>query len=49
MKLFKTENNEVYAYELDGSQDHLISNKTPITQKEANEIIANRLEPIKPT
>jgi len=49
MKLFKTENNEIYAYELDGSQDHLIGNKTPITQEEADSIIASRPEPIKPT
>ena len=49
MKLFKTENNGIYAYELDGSQDHLIGNKTPITQEEADNIIASRPEPIKPT
>jgi len=49
MKLFKTENNEIYAYEEDGSQDHLIGNKTPITQEEADIIIANRPEPVKPT
>jgi len=24
MKLYKSPNNEIYAYELDGSQDHLI-------------------------
>ena len=45
MKLFKTENNEIYAYELDGSQDHLIGNITPITQEEADSIIASRPEP----
>lgn len=45
MKLFKTENNEIYAYELDGSQDYLIGNKTLITQEEADSIIASRLEP----
>jgi hypothetical protein len=38
MKLFKDTNNTVFAYELDGSQDHLIGNKTPITQKEADAI-----------
>jgi len=49
MKLFKTENNEIYAYEEDGSQDHLIGNKIQITQEEADIIIANRPEPVKPT
>lgn len=42
MKLFKTEDNQIFAYEEDGSQDHLIGDKTPITQEEANAIIANR-------
>jgi hypothetical protein len=40
MKLFKDANNEIFAYELDGSQDDLIGDKTPITQAEANNIIA---------
>jgi len=48
MKLFKTENNEIYAYEEDGSQDHLIGNKIPVTQEEADKIIANRPEPTLP-
>jgi len=42
MKLFKDTENNVFAYELDGSQDHLIGDKTPITQEEADEIIASR-------
>lgn len=42
MKLFKTQDGQIFAYELDGSQDHLISDKTPITQEQADEIIANR-------
>jgi hypothetical protein len=42
MKLFKTKNNEIYAYEEDGSQDHLIGDKTPVTQEEADLIIASR-------
>ena len=42
MKLFKDTKNNVYAYELDGSQDHLIGDKTPITQEEADGIIASR-------
>ena len=39
MKLFKDSENTVFAYELDGSQDHLIGDKTPITQEEADAII----------
>lgn len=42
MKLFKDNQGNVFAYELDGSQDHFINNKTPITQEEANAIIASR-------
>lgn len=38
MKLYKTENNEIFAYEEDGSQDHLIGNKIAITLEEANAI-----------
>jgi hypothetical protein len=37
MKLYKSPDNEVYAYELDGSQDHLISQDfVAITEDEAN-------------
>jgi hypothetical protein len=42
MKLYKDNQNNVFAYELDGSQDHLIGDKTPITQEEANTIIASK-------
>ncbi len=42
MKLFKTQDNQIFAYELDGSQDHLIGDKTPITQEQADKIIASR-------
>jgi len=42
MKLFKTQDNQIFAYELDGSQDQLIGDKTPITQEQADKIIANR-------
>lgn len=42
MKLFKDTENNIFAYELDGSQDHLIGDKIEITQKEADEIIANK-------
>jgi hypothetical protein len=42
MKLFKDAENNIFAYEIDGSQDHLIGDKTPITQEEANTIIASK-------
>jgi len=42
MKLFKTQDNQIFAYELDGSQDHLIGDKTSVTQEEADAIIASR-------
>ena len=35
MKYFKDTNGEVFAYELDGSQNHLIGNKIAITEEEA--------------
>lgn len=38
MKYYKDSNNNVYAYESDGSQDHLIGDKTQITQEEVNAI-----------
>lgn len=38
MKHFKDSNNRVFAYNSDGSQDHLIGNKTPITTEEAAEL-----------
>jgi hypothetical protein len=36
MKLFKDNQDNVYAYELDGSQDEFIGDKISITQEEAN-------------
>jgi hypothetical protein len=40
MKLYKSPDNKVYAYEADGSQDHLIlENFLAITQEEADVII----------
>ena len=30
MKLYKDNDNIIWAYELDGSQDHLIGDKTPM-------------------
>lgn len=34
MKYYKDTENNIYAYELDGSQDHLIGNKVEITKEE---------------
>jgi len=42
MKYFKDANNQIFAYELDGSQDHRIGNKLPITREEADVLIAIR-------
>lgn len=42
MKLFKDKNNEIFAYEEDGSQDHLIGDKVAITQEEADIIIKEK-------
>lgn len=39
MKLFKDNQNNIFAYELDGSQDHLIEDKISITKDEADQII----------
>ena len=44
MKNYKDSNNNIYAYEEDGSQDHLIGNKIKITQEEANLIIQAKQE-----
>lgn len=38
MKLYKDSNNQIWAYEPDGSQDHLIGDKTPITNAEAEQL-----------
>lgn len=38
MKLFKDSNNQIFAYEEDGSQDHLIGDKVRITAAEAEQI-----------
>lgn len=34
MKYYKDKNNQVFAYEEDGSQDHLIGDKVPMTSEE---------------
>lgn len=44
MKLFKDNQDNVFAYEIDGSQDYLIGDKTPITQEEADAIIQENQE-----
>ena len=44
MKHYLSPDNFIYAYELDGSQDHLIGNKTPITAEEASYISAAKQE-----
>jgi hypothetical protein len=47
MKYYKDEQNNVYAYELDGSQDHLIGDKTAIEKNEVDAIVeAKRSERI---
>jgi len=38
MKLYKDSNNNIFAYEKDGSQDHLIGDKVKITEEEASSI-----------
>jgi hypothetical protein len=38
MKLYKDSDNNIWAYELDGSQDHLIGDKIAITKEQADEI-----------
>jgi hypothetical protein len=40
MKLYRDHNNKIYAYEADGSQDHLIGDKIAVTAEEADAILA---------
>ena len=40
MKFYKDSNNDIYAYELDGSQDHLIGDKVSVTQEQVDAINA---------
>ena len=48
MKLYKSSTGEIFAYELDGSQDHLIGDKVALTQSEIDlreaEIIRQQAE-----
>jgi hypothetical protein len=46
-KLYKDSNNEVFSYPANGSQDHLIGNKTLITQAEFDRINEARFAPIR--
>lgn len=43
MKLYKDSANVVYTYPSDGSQDHLIGDKTPITKAEADAITVEKM------
>lgn len=38
MKLYRDKDNNIYAYEEDGSQDHLIGDKISVSQAEADAI-----------
>jgi hypothetical protein len=40
MKYYLDTNNTVHAYELDGSQDHLIGDKTAVTRSQVTAMIA---------
>jgi hypothetical protein len=42
MKFYRDHKNEIYAYEEDGSQDHLIGDKIAVTEQEANSILSVR-------
>lgn len=44
MKHYKDSNNEVFAYEEDGSQDHLIGDKVSITDAEADSLNAAKYQ-----
>lgn len=44
MKYYKDQAGTVFAYAADGSQDHLIGGKTPITLEEADELRAGAQE-----
>jgi hypothetical protein len=39
MKLYRDQDNNIYAYEEDGSQDYLIGDKISVSQAEADAII----------
>jgi hypothetical protein len=45
MKIYKDDKNDVYFYLADGSQDHLIGDKTPISKEEADLLAEARFAP----
>ena len=42
MKHYIDSDNKIFAYELDGSQDHLIGDKTPITDEQAKDLVQQK-------
>ena len=44
MKYYKDTDNNIYAYELDGSQDHLIGDKLAITEEEVSVITTQKAQ-----
>ena len=49
MKYYLDIDGKIYGYELDGSQDHLIGDKTPITREEVDRILAEQYPTTTPT
>jgi hypothetical protein len=43
-KLYKDSNKNIYSYPADGSQDHLIRDKTPVSQEQADALVSANLE-----
>lgn len=46
MKYYRDEHDEIYAYELDGSQDNFISSKAPLTEEELRNILPTNMDEI---
>lgn len=45
MKYYKNSTNEIFAYEADGSQDHIIPEEyVPVTKEQADDLIAARTQ-----
>ena len=42
MKHYKNAQNEIFAYADDGSQDHLIGDKTPLTQQQVDDLLEQK-------
>jgi hypothetical protein len=49
MKYYLDTDGTVYGYELDGSQDHLVGNKLPITLERASAVLAEKQPEPPPT